>query len=190
MLTKESKMRVLENFYSLDYLFFGKPVKKMASCCQEAVEEYITTKGALMSLMVEFYKLIDHKPEEVTEIIKTSDLVHMAKGSAKVARENAETLVSSDKGREDIKVELQEAIKEDSDLDIETAVKEKIRKKAFGLGIDNMLVARSMSECDEVDKLNEWEGKIVEDAYKTLRESLVESALFIIESNELFKDDE
>ena len=37
MLQKESKIRVLENFYSLDYVFFGKPVQKMKGCCESNV---------------------------------------------------------------------------------------------------------------------------------------------------------
>ena len=159
MLTKESKMRVLENFYSLDYVFFGKPVKKMTSCCQEAVEEYMTGKGALMSVMIEFYKLVDHTPSEYDSIIEAQDIIDMAKQSARVARENAETLVTSEKGRLDIKNELKEAIKENAEVDVEQEVKDQIRKKAFGLAVDNVLIARTLGEANSVGKLNEWEGK-------------------------------
>ena len=40
MLQKESKIRVLENFYALDNVFFGKPVQKMKSCCEALAEDY------------------------------------------------------------------------------------------------------------------------------------------------------
>ncbi len=53
MLQKESKIRVLENFYGLDYVFFGKPVQKMQGCCEALAEDYMTIKGAFMSLMIE-----------------------------------------------------------------------------------------------------------------------------------------
>ena len=53
MLSKESKIRVLENFYGVDYVFFGKPVGKIDSCCPIIKEEYVSIKGALLSVFVE-----------------------------------------------------------------------------------------------------------------------------------------
>lgn len=187
MLQKESKIRVLENFYSLDYVFFGKPIKEMDTCCPGLVEEYLGVKGALMSLMIEMYNLIDHKPEALKEEISSKDLRYISKENAKVARENAEELVNTEQGKKDIKVELQQAIEENEDLIIEDVVKEKIRQKAFGLAIDNLLIGRALAETEKPEVLNDWEGEIVEDAYKVLRDSLVESALFILEADELTK---
>lgn len=185
MLQKESKIRVLENFYSLDYVFFGKPVAEMSGCCPGLIEEYIGVKGALMSLMIEMYGLIGHKPEAVDMEVSTEDLRHTSKENAKVARENAEELVKTEQGKKDIKAELQIAIEEDENLIIEDIVKEKIQQKAFGLAIDNLLIGRALSETETPEVLNDWEGELVEDAYKVLRDSLVESALFIQEANEL-----
>ncbi len=185
MLQTESKIRVLENFYSLDYVFFGKPITEMTSCCPGLVEEYVGIKGALMSLMVEMYTLINHQPEEITEEIGSDELRYAGKENAKVARENAEELVSTDQGKEDIKMELQEAIEGNEDLVIEDVVKEKIREKAYGLAIDNLLMARALTETEIPEVLNDWEGELLEDAYKVLRDSLVESALFILEADEL-----
>ena len=97
MLQKESKIRVLENFYSLDYVFFGNPVTEMVGCCPGLIEEYVGVKGALMSLMIEMYGLIGHKPEEVNLEVSTEDLRHTSKENAKVARENAEELAERKK---------------------------------------------------------------------------------------------
>jgi len=187
MLQKESKIRVLENFYGLDYVFFGKPVQKMQSCCEALVEDYMTIKGAFMSLMIEMYDMIEHKPEELTEKVDSGDLRVQARESAKVARTNAKHLVETKQGRADVKLALKEALEENSDLNIEDEVKETIRTKAFGLAIDNLLIGRALGESKSVDKLNEWDGQIVEDAYKVLRDNMVESALFILEANELTK---
>jgi len=46
MLSTESKIRVLENFYALDYVFFGKPVQEVEFCCPLVKEEYLSVKGA------------------------------------------------------------------------------------------------------------------------------------------------
>ncbi len=185
MLTKEGKIRVLENFQSVDYIFFGKPVTKIGTCCEGLVQEYITVKGALMSLMVEMYNLIELNPDLMLEKVDFVDLKQGAKRSAKIARENAQLLIHSQKGRDDVKVELANALSEDSDLNIEEEVKDQIRRKAFSLALDNLLVARTLGESFRPDKLNEWEGQIVEDAYKALREQIVDSAIYILEGHEL-----
>jgi len=184
MLQKESKIRVLENFYGLDYVFFGKPVQNMKACCESLTEDYMTIKGAFMSLVIEMYGIIDHTPKTITEKINRKGLRKLAIESAKISRINAKNLVESEQGRNDVKASLKEALEENSDLNIEDEVRETIRTKAFGLAVDNLLVGRVLPESKSVEKLNEWDGQIVEDAYKVLRDNMVESALFILEANE------
>lgn len=189
MLQKESKIRILENFYSLDYIFFGKSIKEMESCCPALTEDYLSVKGALMSLMIEMYKLIDHSPAELDGVADRESLQNAAKVNAEIARENAQMLVQSKKGRADIKNSLKESIKEDSELNVEEEVKDKIRQKAFSLAMDNVLISRSVTEATNYEKLNDWEGQIIEDAYKVLRDNLVESGMFILEANELLSEE-
>jgi len=187
-LSKESKVRVLEDFYALDYILFGKPSIKMETCCPALVEDYINVKGAVMSIMVEMYTLIDHAPPALTEKINSKKLNENAKFSAKLARENSQKLVSTPQGRADIKAELKTVIvNEDNYGDVEELVQQKIREKAFGLAIDNLLIARTLSECnnEQIKKFNEWEGRLVEDAYKILRDNLIESATDILSTNDL-----
>lgn len=187
MLQTESKIRVLENFYGLDYVFFGKPVKEMKSCCSALVEDYMTIKGAFMSLMIEMYGVMGHSPDKTGEKINSRDLKFLCKESAKIARENAKHLVESKQGRASVKQSLKESLEANPDLNVEDEVQETIRKTAFGLAVDNLLVGRAIGESTTVEKLNEWDGQIIEDAYKVLRTNMVESALFILEANELTK---
>ena len=178
MLSKESKIRVLENFYTLDYIFFGKPLKKVetSSCCA-IKEEYLSIKGALLSVIVEMLKMVDHKPEELTERVSTKDLMKNARISASLVRENAKKIVTSKKARDSIKSEITEIIQnsKDENIDITSSVEEKIRERAFCLAIDNLLIARIISESKSYKNLNDWTGRILEDSYKVLRDSLVGS---------------
>lgn len=184
MLSKESKIKVLENFYALDYIFFGKPLKKFESCCPAVRQEYLSVKGALMSIIVEMLKLIEHSPEKLTERIKTDGLLKNAREGAKLARENSKRIVSSKRSRDNIKAELREAIRENKDVDISKEVEQKIREKAFCLAADNLLIARLISESKNYKNLNDWSGRILEDSYKILRDSLVESAVIILRNEE------
>ena len=173
---KESKIRVLENFYALDYIFFGKPVSEVEMCCPLVKEEYLSVKGALMSVFVEMLKILDHNPRALEESVNGDALHTMAKQSAQIARENSQKIVTSQKARDNIKSSLQEALKENPKVDVGRIVEKTIRQKAFGLAVDSLLVARSISEADQPERMNEWEGRIVEDSYKILRDNLIESA--------------
>ena len=181
-LSKESKIRVLENFYALDYVFFGKPVLESTVCCPFFIQEYLSVKGAILSVMVEMFRLIEHTPSVINEKVNTKVLKKMALESAKSARENCKKLVVTEKGKEDVKNMVKEALNEAQDSKIDDIVQKKIREKAFSLAVDNLLIARTVTEGKKYTKMNEWEGKILEDAYKILRDQLVECALNIVEN--------
>jgi len=180
MLSKESKIRVLENFYALDYVFFGRPVKNVDMCCPLVKEEYLSVKGALMSVYVEMLKLVGHNPDSVQESIDGKNLMAQARDTATMARENAQKIVSSQKARDTIKGMLKEELQKDPKTDVTELVEKTIRAKAFGLAVDNLLIARSIKESKSFKKLDEWEGRIVEDSYKILRDNLVEAAYMIL----------
>jgi len=184
MLSKESKIRVLENFYALDYVFFGEPLREVASCCPLIKEDYLSVKGALLSVFIEMLKLVEHTPDEIEGNVNTSYLREMARESAASAREAAHKVVMTEKARNDIKMELRQTIEEGTEIDIPRLVEERIREKAFSLAVDNLLVARILPESLDMNALNQFEGKIIEDSYKILRDNLSETANLILDSDE------
>ena len=184
MLSKESKIRVLENFYALDYVFFGKPLKKVESCCPLIKEDYLSIKGALMSVFVEMLKLTEHNPKPLEERMSSNLLLKNARISAKSAREAASQIVKTDRARNDIKRELKVEIQEGENVDIPALIEYKIREKAFRLAVDNLMIARMLNESNQINALNEWTGKIVEDSYKILRDNLCETANLILDNDE------
>ena len=184
MLSKESKIRVLETFYGVDYVLFGKPLTKVPNCCPVIKEEFLSIKGALLSVYIEMLKLLDHNPEILEEKITSKTLVSMAKESAKTSRFASQKVVTTEQARKDIKNELKEALKEDKDLDVPKLVETKIREKAFRLALDNLLVARALHEAKNLDSMNSWTGRIVEDSYKILRDNLCETAIMILDDEQ------
>lgn len=180
MLSKESKIRVLENFYGIDYILFGESVNEMDSCCPLIKEEYLTIKGALMSVYIEMLKLVDHSPKPLKEKVDGKSLLKNARESARIARTNSEKIVKTEQSKKDVMTSVSEELKEDKNINIPKLVETKIREKAFGLAIDNLLLARSFQESQKLGQLNEWTGQIIEDSYKILRENLVESAMLLL----------
>jgi hypothetical protein len=180
MLSKESKIRVLENFYAVDYILFGKPASKIDTCCPMVREEYLSIKGALLSVHLEMLKLIEHNPKSLTESVDKTKLMDNAKKSARIAREQAQKIVTSKKARENIKESIKEALQENSKVNVSNLVEKQIRMKAFGLAIDNLLIARAIQEGSQYSELDSWEGQIIEDSYKILRDNLIEAAYMMI----------
>lgn len=180
-LSKESKIRVLENFYALDYIFFGKPlnevkIKDDCNVCKHAlVAEYLTSKASLLGTLVEIIKLADHSPKKLTESTNVEKIKEKAIKSGKIAVKNGKLLVCREQTKTEIKNLLVSCLSEGKKVDELNVIKE----KAYSLAVDNLLIARTLSESKDVKKMNDWDGRIVEDAYKILRDSLVSSAIQI-----------
>jgi uncharacterized protein YaiL (DUF2058 family) len=184
MLSKESKIGVLENFYGIDYVLLGKPVGKIQNCCPVVKEEYISIKGALLSVFVEMLRLMDHSPKSLKEQIDSTALKGIAKENAKTSRLASQKIVKTENARRDIKAELKEALTENKNVDVTTLVESKIREKAFRLALDHLLIARALNEAKNLEGLNDWTGKVVEDSYKILRDSLCETAMMLLDDEE------
>lgn len=178
-LTKESKIRVLESFYALDHIFFGDHASNVKESLSEVgktmYEEYQTSKGALLTITVEMFNLLGHKPESITENVDTKSLKEMAQESSNIAKKNARKILESSKGQQFIKEEVKQAQNANED-NISSIVDQKVNEVSKQISVDNLLVARTLHESETPDKLNEWEGEILEDAYKVLRDHVIEVA--------------
>ena len=131
-LKKESKIRILENFWALDYTYFGKDLKKVSvDCCPALREDYVATKGAILSVMIEMFKLVDHTPTTFTEKVTSKNVRKFARESAKIARANCQKLVASPKGRKGVKEEVATILKTEKINDVDTLVENTLRQKAF-----------------------------------------------------------
>lgn len=190
MLLKESKIKVLENFYGLDYIFFGRPVSEISTCCPLVKEEYLSIKGALMSVFLEMLRLMEHAPDEDSNRVTSKELMAEARAAAQLSRNEAERVVSSEKSREDIKVTVRESMVGAGNIDIGALVESKIREKAFALAVDHLLIGGVVTEAVALEDMDSWEGEIIEDSYKILRDNLVEAAHDIIYNDDILGEDE
>jgi len=89
------------------------------------------------------------------------------------------------RGRNYVKEQITKALESDPSKkkDIELVTEEKIKEQAYSFAIDTMLVARMLAESKGYSKMNDWKGKILEDAYKILRDNLIECAISMMNDN-------
>jgi len=184
-MTKQAiKAKLLENFYALDYIFFGKPVRKVKDfCCPALVESYLTTKGALLSVMLEVYKVTGYSPKISKKI--TAKLIHEnAKSLSKEVKKDVKDLLISESGAKSIRNKVSQYLTESNKITSEI-IKEAIKEKAFSVAIDRLLLGSIVQECDHFEELDSKDGKVIEEAYRLLRTDLAETAVIMHDSIEI-----
>lgn len=187
-LSKESKIQVLENFYGLDYIFFNKPLKELDYCCPALAEEYVNLKGALMSIFIEMLKVMEHQPDPIDEKLSVATIRENAAASADKSKFAASKLMQTEAARTSIKDSLIESLATETDpsdeINPQEFVEFQIKTKSYSLAVDNLMLAKPLSEAQDVKAMLGFEGKLLEDSYKILRDGLCECALIIIDEDE------
>lgn len=178
-LTKESKIRVLESFYALDHILFGKEAtqvkENLSDVGKTLYEEYQSSKGALLTIAMEMFNFLGHNPEKLEEQVGSDTIKEMAQESSNLARSNARKILESEKGQSFIKEEVKQA-RENTEENLSDVIDQKVNEVSKQISVDNLIVARTLYESEQPEKLTEWEGEILEDAYKVLRDHVIEVA--------------
>jgi len=183
-LSKESKMQVLENFYGLDYIFFNKPLQEVDYCCPALAEEYVNLKGAMMSVFIEMLKVMEHTPDPTTEKLTVAEIRENASINADKSRFASSKLMQTEAAKNSIKDSLIENLAlEDAEEEInpQEFIEFEIKTKSYALAVDNLMLAQPLFEASDVKAMLGFEGSLLEDSYKILRDGLCECALIIIE---------
>ncbi len=181
MLSKDSKIRILEGFYGLDYIFFDKPITSMKIDTSIA-ENYLVLKSALSNVIIEMFKLVDHSAT-INETVDADWIHEHAKRDALASKKICKKLVVTEDGRMDVKNQIRELIEENENIleskSISEIVQEEVERKSYSLAVDTLLIAKMLKECKNYKALNEAEGMLLESSYKIIRDSIIETARFI-----------
>jgi len=188
-LPKSTKVRILESLYSLDYLFFQKPASELSGiCCPQVIKEYMTTKAAVLSVLIEMYSDMRYVASKfLTGSVPSSKskLLEEAKMASDSAKLHAKQALLEQRTRKMIRESIIKRVskmKNRTDSKVQKYISEKVEKVGLGLACDRLLLGRPISEQPEVAKyLSSKKGRLAFDAYKILRESLVEFAILIRE---------
>jgi hypothetical protein len=170
-MAKSTKTRVLTHWFGIDQILFGKPAKEVLK--DDVLTQYLTTKGALLSNLFEIYNKLGYTPGS-----KFKTVEEMSAFAIKEAIESVKKATTILKEESTIKLVKQE-IKEMGSLENlteEQVSKFVIRKRRDSVAIDSLLLESVIGK-ENLKKLTDWQGKVLVDAHKALRDSLVEIAL-------------
>lgn len=176
-MTKENKIRVLENFQTIDRLLFGKPASKLIGCCPALLTEYVSTKGALLSVIVEMMKLTNYKAPTIKKTVTSKLLVESSKFVANKIKNETKKVMMGKKMKTHLKKSLMEQVRKNQIMNLSEDVKQKIQSKTMSVALDNLLIGRMLNESCDYSKFKKMEGRILKEAYLTVRDSLVECAM-------------
>jgi len=183
MLANEAKVKIIENFYAIDYILLGKKLSEVEVCCPVFQEEYVTIKGNLLSVLGEMYRLVEYSPKINKDFsIKRKSLIENASKIASNCINESKKILKNEGSKDYIRERIRQIIKEnkDSEIEPEKIVEHEILFKSFGIALDNLLIKSMLNESKDYKQINEWEGRILEDSYKFLKEELINTAIFII----------
>ena len=174
------KIRIMENFVSIDYICFGDLLKQVHNKTDRNIKEYMELKGALCSILSELYNFTGFNPGMPKVKFNSTMLYEQAKSNAVIARKNSKLILESAGSKKHLQLKVGENIEQFPENDTNDTVDFTIHEKAIQIALDNLLIARSLTENDVIEKMQSFEGVMFEDAYKIIRDSLVEKAIEII----------
>lgn len=170
-MSKSMKAEVLKHWFGIDTILFGK--KATDSLSEETISNYLTTKGSLLSNLFEIYKKISF---DSTKNFKTvADMVKESVELAETSKKRAKELLESESVTKMVREEIKDIGTVESLTEREVA-KYVIMKRRNAVAIDSMLLESTLSD-KQKKSLNDWKGKILINAHKSLRDNLIEISM-------------
>lgn len=170
-MSKSMKSEVLKHWFGIDSILFGK--KATDSLSEEDISKYLTTKGSLLSNLFEIYKKINFKTDKKFETVK--DMVKEAFELAEVSKKRARELLESESVTKLVREEIKDIGSVES-LSEKQVARYVILKRRNAVAMDSMMLENALTE-EQKKLLNDWQGKVLIDAHKTLRDNLIEISL-------------
>jgi len=176
-MTKENKVRILENFQTIDRLLFGKPSKNLIGCCPALMLEYTNTKGALLSVIIEMMKVTNYQAPLIKKKVTSKLLTESSIFVANKIKKATKKVMIGKKMKSHLKESLMKQIKKHQISNLSEDIKQQVESKTMSVALDNLLIGRMLKESCDYSKFNKMEGRILQEAYITVRDALVECAV-------------
>lgn len=140
---------------------------------KEDLDKYLTTKGAFLSNLFEIYKKINFDSDLKFKTV--SEMRESAQGLAKMARSRAKGLLEKKSVLNMVKEEITE-IGNSEDLDEGLVARYVVQKRRNAVALDSMIFESILTK-EGKKLLEDWKGKVLLNASRTLRDSMIDLSL-------------
>jgi len=172
MKNRKLMTKILEHWYAIDSLLFNDHAKYVIKEGSK-FREYITLKQATLSSLYEYYQHIKYNP-----IIESTGsekvLIENARKSAIYGKKLASNILNKESVRSALSKKILREAKENNIKDVDGYSSVVVREKFTQISIDNVLIGVPILECVCKECCNDIKGQVMEDAYKMLRNNLIE----------------
>ena len=172
MSTKGRKTYVLEHWFGVDRVLFGSNPKSVLS--EEDFTRYCVTKGAFLTNLYEIYLKVGFAPK-----VKFKNAIQMEKASVKLAEQSilaANKIMRQENVGKLVKEEIQEAGNLENLEETEVA-RYIVIKRRNAIAIDALTMGSAVKEGSSQINEADWQSKVILDAHKTLRDTLIDISL-------------
>lgn len=161
----------LRNWYTIDSILLNEHAHNVFAKGTD-FKEYLALKAALLSNLFEFHKHIGFKPSG--DMVKCDKVLQeSAVKTAKFAKESAARMIQRPEFKKHIKEYI---VRESTEKEIKDRVafsRKVISERFMRMALDNALVGVPLLECTAPEKAKDFQGEILEEAYRMLRTSLI-----------------
>jgi len=169
---KNVKTEVLKHWFGIDAVLFGKPAREAIEE-QEDLNKFLTAKGAFLSNLFEIYKKVNFSSD--IKFKNVAEMAVSANESAKKAKARAKDLLEKASVLKMVKEEIKE-MGNVEDLEEDLVARYVVMKRRNAVALDSMMFESVLSK-ENKKQLDDWKGKVLIDASKSLRDSLIDMAL-------------
>ena len=166
---------MLKNWYFIDSVLLNGHAKNVIK--EDAdYNEYISLKAAMVSDLYEFHRYVGYTPSDKKIPSTVKSLQENAVLCAKKSKRVAASMIERKDFRDHIKNTVIKEVKRNANPDIIKLSDTIINERFLKMALDNVLVGAPIIECENKDKLNDFKSGILEQAYITIRNDMIQIA--------------
>ena len=164
---------MLRNWYFIDSVLLCEHAKKCITDDKD-YQEYISLKAALMSDLYEFYSYIDYIPKTNKLPSNSVQLQEQAVQLARKSKAISAKMIESQDFKNHLKNVIINEFKKNSKRNVNAISDTVINERFLKMTLDNMLIGVPIIECANKEKIDDFRGGLLEQAYLTVRSELVQ----------------
>ena len=171
-MNKSAHTLVLSKWFSIDRALFGNNSPKSVMS-ESDFHGYITAKGAMLSCIYEIYNKLGFKPN--VTFANLTQLREFGLDLGLLANKRAKEIMITENVSKKISKEIRSAALTEN-FNSADAQSFLVDQKIKNISLDVLMLEDALKFTGKKNKLNEWGGNVLLDAYKTLRTALVKYA--------------
>lgn len=170
-MASQIKTAVLQNWFGVDQLLFGgNPSNKLD---EATYRDYCSTKGAFLGNLHDIYKKLNYVTESTATT--TQELAESACKNAKIALKKSGKIIANESVTKMLRDEVK-TLGESDGASAEQVATFVVNRRRLAIALDS-LVLESATLHGNKSSLKSWEGEMLLNSHKTLRDELVKIAL-------------